>query len=866
MLPYQNCELSAEERAEDLVRRMTIAEKARQMDMYSAEDVAHQIGTQPRLEVEPEKLAALCGDIGVGCIQIRNGDAKTTNQVQRYIIEHSRLGIPALFVEEGLHSFAVDGATIFPQQLCLASTFNPAIAERTGHAIAAEGAARGFHEIWAPVLDLARDIRWGRTEETYGEDAFLGGKMGAAFIRGAQGDDIKAADHLMCSPKHFSAYGGPVGGLNCMPAGYGKHEHEMYALPIFEEAFTKAHAMGTMCSYASVDGIPCAADRHLLTDTLRGKWKMPGYVRSDMCCISMLKYGHNVVAAPEEAVRLAINSGIDMQLYDFTHEFWQNTIISSVEDGSLSLDAVDTAVKRILKVKFLAGLFDKPYTDESLEEKTYYCAAHIETALDSAREGIVLLKNNGILPLNKGIKKLAVIGPLANAFYPGDYATMPSCRKPATFLDEIKKALPDTEIMYDEGCRVLDRDISPIPDWWTKTPDGERGLRAEYFSSSDFSGDPVLTRNDCGIDFNWIYYRPAPGLSAGFSVRWTGILRVPHTEAETFNIGVSGTDTMRLFLDGQLIAENSEKSNTALAPFTFEKGKEYTVKIEFINDGNGNRVLFGRSDIIRPFDRAVEMAKAADAVIAVVGDKSEVTSGENFDRCTLDLPGRQLELLKALYAAGKPIIEIMESGRPVSATWEDAHMDAILEAWACGEMGAKAITEIILGDTEPSGRLPISFPRTVGQIPVNYNRKAAGGKRYVEMDWKPLYPFGFGLSYTKFEYSGFEVNKQTFKIDESIDVSFTVTNTGDRVGYETCQVYIHDMYASTVRPVMELKGFKKLLLSPGESKKVSITLSPHELRTLTPDFNWVVEPGDFEIMVGSSSDNIIFSTTVTAVG
>jgi len=864
MLPYQNPSLSAEERTGDLVSRMTPEEKARQMDMYSAEDVACRAGVN-RLSVDSEKLSALCADVGIGCIQIRNGDARTTNAVQKYIIEHSRLGIPALFVEEGLHTFAVDGATVFPQQLCLASTFSPEIAERTGHAIAAEGAARGFHEIWAPVLDLARDIRWGRTEETYGEDAFLGGKMGAAFIRGAQGDDIKAPDSMMCSPKHFSAYGGPIGGLNCMPAGYGRHEHEMYALPIFEEAFTQAHAMGAMCSYASVDGIPCAGDRHLLTDILRGRWKMPGYVRSDMCAISMLKYGHNIVPTPEDAVRLAINCGIDMQLYDFTHEFWQNTIVSSLKDGSLSAEAVDTAVKRILVAKFMAGLFENPYTSEELEEKTCFCAAHRQTALDSAREGIVLLKNNGVLPLDKSIKKLAVIGPLADTFYPGDYTTLPTGRKPATFLEEIKKALPDTEILYDEGCRVLDRDLTAVPDWWTQTPGGERGLEGEYFNNPDFEGEPVLRRSDCGIDFNWVYYRPDPKLSAGFSVRWKGSLRVPEMYAGTFNIGVSSTDTMRLFIDGQLIANTDSNTDVSLKPFAFESGRSYEITLEFINSGSGSRVLFGRGDIIKPLDRARELAEAADVVIAVVGDKSEVTSGENFDRCTLDLPGRQLELLKLLHSTGKPVIEVLESGRPVTGVWEDAHLDAIIEAWACGEMGAKAITEIILGETEPSGRLPISFPRTIGQIPVNYNRKAAGGKRYVEMDWKPLYPFGFGLSYTEFEYSDFEVSRQVFKTDESVDVAFTVTNTGKRPGYETCQVYIHDMYASTVRPVIELKGFKKVYLEPGQSKRVTVTLTPHEFRTLTPDFNWVVEPGEFEIMVGRSSDNILFRTNITAV-
>lgn len=867
MLPYQNPKLSAEERAEDLVSRMTLEEKVSQMDLYDEYAVDEIIEGTKKVRADYEKLASVCGDRGIGLIGCRPGDASSTNQIQKYVMEHSRLGIPVLFVAEGLHSLSVSGSTMFPQQLCLASTFNTDIAERTGHSIAAEAKSRGIDEIWSPVLDLARDPRWGRTEETYGEDTYLSSRIGASFVKGVQGDDVSAPDRVMSSPKHFSGYGGPYGGLNAMPASYGTHEHEMYALPVFEAAFVEGGAMGTMCSYSSVDGIPCAADRHLLTDILRGQWKMRGYVKSDMCGILMLKswqnVSHGTTNTDEEAIRLAVKSGIDVQLEDFPHDFWQNTIINSVRDGSLEEEYVNTACKRVLTAKFVAGLFDHPYVEEHLDEKVFFCRSHQETCLQSAREGIVLLKNNGILPLNRDIKKIGVVGPLADELYAGDYCTVPDNRHVSTVLEEIRKAVPDAQVLYEKGCKVLDRELEPVPGKWLKTPAGEDGITAEYFCNGELTGEPVLTRIDPSVNFNWSCDLPDKTLDRCFSVRWTGT--VTFDGDRHLRIGVSSTDSMRLFIDGALVADGWKGNEDVLVPFDFIKDRKYELRVEYRNNFEGKRVMLCWGDDIRPFDGAVRVAEQSDVVIAVVGDSFE-TCGENIDRCSLDLPGRQLELLKAVKTAGKPVVVVMETGRPVSAVWEDANLDAVLEAWACGEFGAQAVTEILFGDTNPSGRLPITFPRTVGQIPVNYNRKASGAKKYVEMDWKPLYPFGFGLSYTDFEYSDFSLSSDTIKSDESVTVSFNVTNKGKVAGKETCQVYINDIYSSTVRPLMELKGFRKVFLKPGETLRVGIVLSPKELRTLTPDFEWVVEPGEFEIMVAKSSEDIRFRTILNVIG
>ena len=855
--PFQDSTLDMEIRIKDLIARMTLEEKVRQLDIYSNSEFQDDQGS-----FELDKFIKECGDRGIGCLQNRYSSAQLNNKIQKAALEHSRLPIPILFSEEALHGLIWPECTVFPQQIALASTFSPDLGFKQGHAIARECRSLGIHETWSPVLDLARDPRWGRVEEAYGEDTYLASRFAEEMVKGLQGEDLTRNDAIIAEVKHFSGYGAPTGGLNCAPAMMGKHEHEFYCLPVFEAAF-KAGALNTMCSYNSIDGIPVAGDKYLLTDVLRGEYGMRGFVRADMTAIIMLYRCHFVAPTQREAIRMAIEAGIDMQLYDFPQDFYQDTLVSLVREGELKEEVVDLSVSRVLRVKFMLGLFENPYTDEGLSKSVVHCKEHVDLTREVAEKAICLLKNtNDILPLKKDIKAIAVIGPSAATPRFGDYsAPTESCSAAVTLLDGIKEIVSDnTEVLYAKGCDILDFETMPIPAEWLKDQEGHAGLKAEYFNGHDFEGEPVLVRNDAQINFNWIYTKPAEGVTADrFAVRWTGVLE----PTQTFKgaIGLSSMDSMRLFINDELIVDGwKEKDATQMKPFLFEVGKTYVIQIEFINDQRGVRVIFGYNRENHDLEQAILAAKKADVAVVAVGD-SEETCGENLDRADLNLPGRQLELVKKIYETGTPVVLILQNGRPLSITWEDEHIPAIVEAWHVGEQGGVAIAKVLFGDTNPAGRLPISFPKSVGQIPVHYNRRPFGATKYVEMDWNPLYPFGFGLSYTKFSYSNLRLSSDIIKAHETIEVSVDVTNIGGCYGEDVPQLYIHDTFSSVVRPYKELAGFERIGLAPGETKTITFTLGERQLRVLNPSYKWVVESGEFEVMVGPHSQDLPLTGT-----
>lgn len=854
--PYMNNNLPIEERIKDLVSRMTLEEKVRQLDIYSGNEISDTKNSINVGNIDFDKLEKISSRIGIGCLQNRNSNAKTNNIIQKYIIENTRLGIPVLFSEEALHGLIWPDCTVFPQQIALASTFDTELAYRQGRAIATECRSFGIHETWSPVIDLARDPRWGRVEEGYGEDTYLASRLAESMVKGLQLDDLTRQDTIIAEPKHFSGYGAPRGGLNCAPAMMGKHEHAFYCLPIFEAAF-KAGALNTMCSYNSIDGTPVACDRSLLTGVLREEWGMPGFVRADMTAVAMLYTCHYVADSPREAIRMGLEAGVDMQLYDFPHDVYQENIIDLVQKGDIDQSVVDISASRVLRVKFMLGLFENPYTNEELSAKVVHCDEHVQTALDVARKAICLLENkSNILPLKKDINSIAVIGPSGAVPRFGDYSTPGECKSSVSLLDGIKATVSDkTKVSYAKGCSILESEVMPIPDGWLKDEEGKDGLKGEYYNSTSFEGEPAHVRNDKQINFNWIYSKPAEGVNADkFSVRWTGKI-VPDQTFDGF-IGLSSMDSMRLWIDNQLIVDGWEdKDANEMKSFKFVNGEEYNVKIEYLNDQRGVRVIFGYSLEKADMEAAVEVAKRAEVAIIAVGD-SEKTCGENLDRADLNLPGRQLELVKKIYETGTPIILVLQNGRPLSITWEAEHIPAIVEAWHIGEQGGKAIADVLFGDVNPAGHLPISFPKSVGQIPVHYNRRPFGGTKYIEMDWMPLYPFGYGLSYTNFEYSNLELSDEKIPSNGTIQVSFNVTNIGECGGEEVAQVYIHDTCSSVVRPYKELAGFKRIYLDKGETKKVSVELGYNQLRVLNPKFEWVVEPGKFEVMAGPNSANL----------
>ena len=468
-----------------------------------------------------------------------------------------------------------------------------------------------------------------------------------------------------------------------------------------------------------------------------------------------------------------------------------------------------------------------------------------------------------MLPLSKTIRKIAVLGPNANTPVMGDYCVEPEYHA-YTLLDGIKEVVsPETEVVYDKGCNILGAEIKPIERWWINAkPRPEAGIQeidygftGEYFNGPDFSGEPVLTRLDKEINFNWIYHKPDDAVdSKQFCVRWTGTMRSPKNFEG--RIGLSSPDSMRLYIDGKLLIDGwEEKDANQMVPFSFQSGKKYDVCVEFRNDARGVRVILGYDHGEETIDRAVQLAKESDVAIVALGDSTE-TSGENFDRTTLDLPGKQLDFLKAVYETGTPVVLVMNTGRPVSCVWEDQHIPAILQAGFNGEKGGLAVAQILFGDINPSGHLTMSYPRSVGRIPCHYSRKPAGGRKYVEMDWNPLYPFGYGLSYTTFAFNNIKLSASEIPADGEIEVSLDVTNTGSCAGATVAQIYVDDHYTSVVRPIIELKGFERVELQAGETKTVHFKLGFKELRLLDATYHWVVEKGSFSVLAGPNAGDL----------
>lgn len=859
MASYQDKHIPLEQRLDDLLSRMTLEEKILQTDQYYSHDFTAWDVTGNVTEVSMETLDGLLQGRSVGSIQTRGMDARQTNEVQRYAMEKTRLGIPFLFSEEALHGLFRSGATCFPQQIGLAATFRPELGRKMGHAIAAEARAVGIHETYSPVMDLARDPRYGRMEETYGEDVHLSAEFARETVLGMQGDDLTANDAIAAEPKHYTAYASPAAGLNCAPSTMGRHDVFAECLPVFESAYADGHAMNAMCSYNSIDGLPVASDHELLTEVLRDQYGMRGFVRTDLTAVARLWGEHHVAETRQEAMAMGVEAGVDLQLYDFPHDEWQEGLKSAVESGRLPESVIDQACRRVLRVKFLMGLFDNPYTDEGLQSRTHRCPEHQELAKQIASESICLLKNEGeLLPLSKDIKTVAVMGPGAGTPVLGDYCVESGVPEAVSVLDGIRALVsPETKVLYEKGCSVLGDTVTPFHPGMLLDEDGNAGLTGRYYNGRTVEGTPVCVRTDSMINFNWIYAKPYPALDASaFSVVWTGSVKMPYDLQGCIGFGTQ--DSMRLYVDGELIIDGWGENRDAnqMVDFTFEAERAYQVRIEFTNDRRGARVIFGYNSGKEDFTGAVETARRADVAIVCVGDSIE-TSGENFDRVSLDLPGQQLDFVKAVYATGTPVVLVMQSGRPVTAVWEQEHIPAILEAWFPGEQGGHAAAEMIFGDRGPSGRLPVTFPRHVGQIPCHHSRRPGGGKRYVEMSWLPLYPFGYGLDYTTFEFLDMTLSAKEIQSGESVTASVTVVNTGKRKGTAVPQIYLRDVVSSTVKPYIALAGFTKVELEPGESKTVAIIIGPKEMRTLDSKYQWSVEPGSFQVFLGDNAENMI---------
>ncbi len=734
---YKDASLPIPDRVADLLPRMTLEEKVDQLkwDWQQRVGVVDPTGTYTA-ESARKTLAAEWGEELK--LTPRNA-AILRNAVQRYQLEKTRLGIPVIFPGEGLHGYMEYGSTSFPQALGLASTWDPALIKRVFTAIGDEAGARGSGQVFSPVLDIARDPRWGRTEETFGEDPYLASRIGVAAIQGLQGDSWRIdRHHVLATAKHFAVHGQPEGGTNTAPGNYSERVIRENFLVPFQAAVQQAHVGSVMASYNEIDGVPAHANRWLLDKVLRQEWGFDGYISSDDNGIEMLATTHHVAFNMEDAARQSLSVGVDFDVADVPA---YSTLVEQVKRGTVPMSEVDRAVARLLATKFRLSLFDNPYVDLDYAERVNNSPEHKQLALETARKSLVLLKNDKkLLPLDLAkLKTIAVIGPNAADVHLGGYSRDPGTG--VSVLDGIRARVGDkAKVLYAEGCKI------------TTAPQGFRGWWASDVELVD-----------------------------------------PKTQAASIQA-------------------------------------------------------------------AADAARKSDVAIVVVGE-NESTNREAWaenhrgDRDSLDLLGAQNDLVKAVVETGKPVVVLLINGRPLSVNYIAENVPAIFEGWYLGQEGGTAFAQVLFGDVNPGGKLPITFPHTVGALPDFYNHKPSDNRSYEFSTRKPLFAFGAGLSYTTFKFEDLRVEPAQILEGGTARVSVDVTNTGTREGDEVAQLYLHQRVASVTQPVMQLKGFERITLKPGEKGTVAFAITPEMLSILNIDMHRVVEPGVFDLMVGSSSDN-----------
>jgi beta-glucosidase len=757
---YKNVGAGVEARVQDLLARMTLEEKVAQMQSIweDKRDVF-----DAKLELDPKKMAQKFPD-GIGQFarpsdatgpasprlvpgRDLRGTIRLVNALQHYAMEHTRLGIPIMFHEEGLHGYVAVGATSFPQAIALASSWDPALVRAVNTVTAREMRARGVTEALTPVVDVARDPRWGRIEETFGEDPYLVGELGVAAVEGLQGEgkawDLKPGK-VFATLKHLTGHGQPESGTNVGPAPYSERALREFFFPPFEKIIARTGVSAVMPSYNEIDGVPSTANVWLLQKVLRGEWGFKGAVVSDYYAIEDLQKLHHIAATPEEAARIALRAGVDL---DLPGAGAYATLTRQVRDGRVPVSSIDAAVRRLLTLKFRAGLFEHPFADPEQAAALTDTSDARSLALTSAQRAIVLLKNDGILPLQLPAGRapvIAVIGPNAAVARLGGYSSQPPVA--VSILDGIRaKVGARAKVVYEQGVKITAND-----DWWA--------------------------------------------------------------------------DEVRL-------ADPKENH--------------------------------------RLIEAAVAAARGADQIVLAVGD-TEQTSREGWasthlgDRDSLDLVGEQQALFDALHALGKPMVVVLINGRPASTVTIAEQANALLEGWYLGEQGGNAMADVLFGDVNPGGKLPVTIPRSVGQLPMFYNAKPSARRGYLFDSVAPLYPFGFGLSYTTFQIGAPQLSSEHIGVDGSVTVTVSVRNTGSRAGDETVQLYVHQLVGSVTRPVKELKAFERVAMAAGETKTVTFTLTPETFRMWNIDMRRIVEPGAFELMVGPNSVDL--KTAVLHIG
>lgn len=822
---YMDPSLPVEQRVNDLISRMTIEEKASQL--------VNQSRAIPRLDV------------------------------------------PAYdWWSEALHGVGFAGvATVFPQAIAMGSTWDTPLLHEVATAISTEGRAKHHEAVrqgrrdifegltfWSPNINIFRDPRWGRGQETYGEDPFLTGRMGIAFVTGMQGDDPKYY-RVIATPKHFAVHSGPESLRHVFDVDVSKHDMEDTYLPAFRAAVTEGRAGSVMCVYNAVKGQPGCANDFLLQDQLRGKWEFKGYVVSDCDAVADIERGHHYTNTQAEAAAVSLKAGTDNECADFTQKAADNSdyvkYADAVKQGLLTESDVDIALRRLFTARFKLGLFDPPdmvkYAQIPFSEND--SEAHRQLALKAARETMVLLKNDGILPLAMSTKRIAVVGPLADQalVMAGNYNGTPS--RSTTALDGIKKQFPGAKITFEPGTNFL-RGPAPVMSSALSTEDGRPGLKAEYFAGKEFKGQPVLTRVDPTVNFDSTSRPSAPEGVAEYSVRWTGYLTP--SQSGKYTIGLDGLSD-RLLIDNKVVIDDSTQHapQAKTAEMQLEKGHKYGIKIEQ-NLGTGVLTKLVWAPLLPdPQGSAVAAARQSDVVIAVVGITAQLEGEEmdvnvpgfkGGDRTSLDLPKDEEDLLKALKATGKPLIVVLMNGSALSVNWAKENANAILEAWYAGEEGGAAIAETLAGVNNPAGRLPLTFYTGVDQLPLfeDYSMK---GRTYRYFEGKPLYPFGYGLSYSKFAYSNPKLTAATIQAGDSVGVDVDLQNASKRDGDEVTELYL-SFPKSAGAPIRALRGFARAHIAAGQTQHVHIDLGARDLSYVNLAGDRIVAAGEYKLSIG----------------
>ena len=836
--PYMNPALPVEQRVDDLIGRMTLEEKVGQM-----RDHATPI---------------------------------------------PRLGIPKYdWWNEGLHGVAFAGsATNFPQVIGMAATWDTELIHKMGETVSIEARAKyneamrqDHHEMffgltfWAPNINIFRDPRWGRGQETYGEDPFLTARMGVAFVTGMQGDNPKYF-RVVSTPKHYAVHSGPEPLRHGFNVDVSPHDLEDTYLPAFRATVTEAHAQSVMCAYNAIDGAPACASTLLLRDHLRDAWKFDGYVVSDCAAVADIFTGHHYTPDMAHAATAAVKAGTDLECgYGEGQAF--PSLVEAVHKGLIKEAEIDTALRRLFRARFKLGMFDPPssfaYGQISMSEVN--SPEHRQLTLRAARESIVLLKNEDhVLPLKAGISRIAVVGPTAELIQAlqGNYNGPPPL--PVFPLEGIEKRFSGAKVMYAQGSTLVEGSAVPIEHTALHPASGSgEGLTGEYFNSRDLSGEPVLTRTDRNINFNWDKVIPVNGLQRNnFSVRWSGTFTPPGPGNYKLGVRVNycyaceNAEGFRLYLDDKLLVEGggktAERGEVLEAAVTFRDTQPHRIRLEYLH-GTGTAGIDlswqAPADVLRA--EAVEAAKQSDVCIAFVG-LSPSLEGEEMpvklagfsggDRTSIDLPATQEDLLKALAATGKPLVVVLQNGSALAVNWAQQHANAILEAWYPGAEGGTAIAETLAGDNNPAGRLPLTFYSSLNQVPP-FEQYSMQGRTYRYLADRPLYGFGFGLSFTTFAYSNVKISGDSLKAGDPVTVEGDVKNTGTAAGDEVVELYLTQPKAYET-PLRELAGFKRVHLGAGESAHVSLTIDPRSLGQVDEEGNRVIVPGEYTVTLAGA--------------